>query len=93
MSLLTIQAIHAFDACRGVVEQYVAATGHQPDLREWGMINLLIGDMILLRSGRATEQLRAQLKARIDDAVEGEAVFLLLAAIADRKIGANSLQG
>lgn len=93
MPLLTVQAVHSFDACRGVVEQYVATTGHQPDLREWSVINLLIGDMILLRSGRAATQLAAQLEAGIYDAVEGEAVFALLAVIADRKISTNSLQG
>lgn len=93
MLIITCEAVESFDAFRGVVELFTTATGQLPDLQEWSIINLLIGDMILLRNGRATAHLAQRIKTDIEEMVAGDAVFALLAAIADRKIEANDLNG
>jgi hypothetical protein len=90
MAVITREAVQLFDDCRGVVERFPA--GGSPDLREWTIINMLIGEMILLRNGRATAELAERIKARITAAVADGEVFALLAVIADRKIGANDLK-
>lgn len=93
MPVITRLAVQYFDDARGIVEAFTAASGHAPDLREWSIINMLIGEMILLRNGNAAPHFRERIRAFIAGAVEGEEVFALLAAIADRKIQANDLQG
>lgn len=93
MLIISAEAVENFDAFRGVVELFTATTGQLPDLQEWSIINMLIGDMILLRNGRATVHLAQRIKTDIGEAVAGDAVFALLAAIADRKIEANDLKG
>ena len=90
---ITSEAVQGFDDHRGEVEGYVAANGRQPDLQIWGVINVLIGDMILLRNGNASAGFAPQLEARIYGIVEDEAALALLEIIADRKIRANDLKG
>lgn len=91
--MITSEAICIFDEYRGGVERCVAATGQAPDLQAWTLINLLIGDMILLKNGFATTRLAWKIKAGIYDVIAGEEVFILLETIAERKIRANSLDG
>lgn len=93
MLLITVDAVQGFDDFRGEVELHLAATGRQPDLQAWGIINVLIGDMILLRNGRAAAVFAPELEAAIRAALVDEAAFVLLAVIADRKISVNSLKG
>ncbi len=93
MHQITSEALHDFDVFRGEVEPYLAANGRQPDFRVWTLINVLIGDMILLRNGYAAAAFAARLEADILNALAAAEVFTELSDIADRKIKANNLKG
>ncbi|RPE12086.1 hypothetical protein EGT74_00570 [Chitinophaga lutea] len=93
MHQITSEALQDFDVFRGEVDPYLAANGRQPDLRAWTIINVLIGDMILLRNGHAADAFAQQLEADIHKTLAAAEVFAELKEIADRKIKANNLKG
>ena len=93
MHQITSEALQDFDVFRGEVDPYLAANGRQPDFRAWSIINVLIGDMILLRNGHAAAAFAQQLEKGIRRSLAGAEVFAELEEIADRKIKANDLKG
>lgn len=88
--MITELKLSIYEQYNGFVGAYIFSNGDLPndefDLMDWSLIDELIGDVILLRSGKLSDSLSEHLLDKIRQKTESSNVIDLLNKIAERKV-------
>jgi hypothetical protein len=87
--MITNRKLQIFEEYNGFVEVYIFKKGDLPnndfEINDWTTIDELIGNIILLKSGRVSRELRANLETYIKENTEDESVIEYLQVLASKE--------
>ena len=88
--MITIQKLDIYQKYKGAVEAYIYENGDLPnegfDENGWTIIDELIGNILLLKSGRASKELELKLKEFIFNETEDSVAMQRVENIAEQKL-------
>lgn len=93
--MITKKKLDIYEKYGGLIDGYIFENGNLPndelDLNDWSTIDELIGNIILLKSGNASDNLQSQLEEFIHRNTDNKDVVERLNEIAARRIQQNGL--
>lgn len=91
--MITLKKVSIYEKYNGFVEAYIHKKGDLPnedfDLMDWAVIDGLIGNIILLKSGNASDSLQESLRQNIQSETQSQLVVEALERIAEKKLNRN----
>lgn len=92
--MITENKILIYKKYNGFVDVYIFENGDLPnedfDISDWSTIDDLIGDIILLKNGKASIEFQNELKQLILQKTENDLVIEYLNKIAEEKLGKSN---